>query len=483
MPGKKQSPSAEIHTNKVFQTLLFFDSSEQKRLVKFLQSPYFNQSKALTRLCEIFISQIESGHKGFDRQNIWQKMFPNVKYDDVNFRKYCSDLLKLIEEFMANESFNKDEEKKKIEAIGYSVRRKIEPIYNGLLRQARNLISTASYFPVSSYYNLYAIERHHHAMMDFDVRLDLKSNIEEISQNLDFFYWIEKLKLFSASLSHKKTGNFSYQINFVDEIIEYLNHFPLENAPELAIHYYAYMALKEEDNLDYYYKLRELLDKYAKFMPQEKAIEFFDSALHYCIGKANKGHNAFLQEYFELFNIAIEKEVFLIKGELSTWRFNNAVGVALRIGKLDWAEIFIQQYESILPIDSRQNTYTFNLARVYRYQQKFDKVLSLLRNVEYEDIGYNLISKTMLVITYFELDEMDALDSFIESFRVFLNRHKNIPAQRRKSYLNLIKFVRRLTRLLPGDTSAVEKLRQELIREKATTVNHEWLLEKLAELE
>jgi hypothetical protein len=109
-------------------------------------------------------------------------------------------------------------------------------------------------------------------------------------------------------------------------------------------------------------------------------------------------------------------------------------------------------------------------------------VLALLRNIEYEDIGYNLISKAMLTITYYELEEYDTLDSLLESFRVFLNRHKNIPTQTRKIYLNLIKYTRRLMRLAPIDKPAIALLREEIISEKANTVNHEWLLEKLTEL-
>ena len=218
-------------------------------------------------------------------------------------------------------------------------------------------------------------------------------------------------------------------------------------------------------------------------MPQKEAVELYDSALHYCTGKLNKGIRLFLQEYFDLFENAIEKDIFLEKGELAPWRFNNIIGVALRLGKLDWAENFINKYKSYLPPDNQENTYTFNLARVYFYQNKFEKVLALQRNLEYEDIGYNLISKSMLVLTYYELDEQDALDSFTESFRVFLNRHKNLPQQRRRSYLNLLKYVRRLTRLTPGDKEGVGRLRDEITREKATTVNHEWLLEKLDELQ
>jgi tetratricopeptide (TPR) repeat protein len=215
-------------------------------------------------------------------------------------------------------------------------------------------------------------------------------------------------------------------------------------------------------------------------MPQQEAIELFDSALHYCTGQLNQGNRVFLQEYFDVFEDAINKEVFIIQGELAPWRLNNVVGVALRLGKLEWAEAFIEAHKQYLPTETRINTYTFNLARVYRYQKKYDKVLATLRNIEYEDIGYNLISKAMLTITYYELAEFDTLDSLLESFRVFLNRHKNIPQQTRKIYLNLIKYTRRMTRLGPTDKAGVTALMEEITLEKANIVNHEWLLEKLS---
>ena len=142
----------------------------------------------------------------------------------------------------------------------------------------------------------------------------------------------------------------------------------------------------------------------------------------------------------------------------------------------------MEDFKDYLPADSRQNTYSFNLARIYRFQKKYDQVLDLLQNVEYEDIGVNLISKMMLLITHYERKDHEVLDSFIESFRVFLNRHKNIPQQRRLSYLNLLKYTRRIMRLAPGDKLSAEKLRLEISQEKATIVNHEWLLEKLGEM-
>ena len=268
----------------------------------------------------------------------------------------------------------------------------------------------------------------------------------------------------------------------MDDILRLLKVKPVEEFPSLAVYYYSLLTLLDETNTEHYYNLKRMLTEYAVVMPQKEAIELFDSALHYCTGKLNKGSKEFMQEYFELFELAISKNIFLVHNELAIWRFNNAIGVALGLGKLDWAERFIKDNYTLLPTENQQNAYTFNLARVYRFQGKYEQVLELLRNVEYEDIGYNLLSKMMLTITYYELDAYETLSSFLESFRVFLNRQKNLPQQRRKSYLNLIKFVRRLTRLLPSDKAAIAKLREEVVREKASTVNHEWLLEKLDSL-
>lgn len=483
MSKKNRPPSREAHTNKIFQTLRFLDATEQKRLVKYMRSPYFNQSKTLAKLCEILLAHIEKGKDGFDRKTVWQKLFPGEAYHDVNFRKYCSDLLKQVEGFMAQEIIAEDEAGQAIDALEFIVRRNIEPIYGSALRQARAEMDKIPYRSIDYYRNAYAIEKQYYAMMDFDVKVNVRANLEEISYNLDIFYWIEKLKLYSSVLSQKRTGNYAYELNFVEEILSYLQKFPIEDVPELAIYYYSFLTLQDEENVEHYYNFRRTLDKYGAVMPEKESIELYDSALHYCTGKLNKGNRLFLQEYFDLFEDAMNKKIFLQKDELAQWRYNNIVGVALRLGKLDWAEEFVEKYKNHLNVNTRENTYTFNLARVYRYQKKYEKVLSLLQSVEYEDIIYSLISKAILVITYYELDEIAALDSFLDSFRAFLNRNKKkISLQYRNLHLNLIKYTRRLTRLVPGDKAAIEKLREEITREKATTVNHEWLLEKLDEL-
>ncbi|MBK8558244.1 MAG: hypothetical protein IPL65_22050 [Lewinellaceae bacterium] len=475
-------PESNSTTNKVFQTLACLSGQERRRLLKYLTSAAFNQSDSLIRLFQYFSTELDAGHAAFSREKAWMHLQPGQVFEDVNFRKYCSDLLKLVEAFLAQENFEVKTGRYQLELLDSVVQHKIEPLYNSAIRQAKRTLETAAYKSSETYYQSYELERLYYSMQDFDVRVNVRANLEEISSNLDVFYWIEKLKLYIAVISQRKTGNFEYKIQFVDELLAFLAKYPVETVPELALYYYSFLTIFEENELSHYRNFRRVLDQYGKNLPPQTAIELYDSALHYCTGKLNKGDRFFMQEHFDIFVEAIEKGIFMVNGELAPWRFNNAVGVALGLGKLEWAERFVEQYKDMLPQSTRQNTYAFNLARVYRFQGKYKEVLQLLSDLEYEDIGYNLLSKRMVIMTYYDLDEFDALESYMESFRVFLNRNKGIPAMRRRSYLNWLKYVRRLTRLLPGDKSDQAELKAEILQNKAGIANHEWLLEKLGEL-
>jgi organic radical activating enzyme len=88
----------------------------------------------------------------------------------------------------------------------------------------------------------------------------------------------------------------------------------------------------------------------------------------------------------------------------------------------------------------------------------------------------------MLIAVYYETDEIEPLYSLFESFRVYLNRNKKITSDRKKRFLNLIKFTKKLTKIIPGDKKAIDKVKAEV----ATTqniINLKWLKEKIAELE
>jgi hypothetical protein len=206
MAAQKKLPQIEQHRNKIFLVLQCLDETEHKRLSKFLRSPYFIKTKTLISLYEVLSARIREGESGFDRQAVWQEIQPESNFDPIVFRKYCSDLLKWTEVFMAQESQLQNDNRHVSGLLDFLVRRKIKPLYDRSIREARQQMQEKPFKALDDFYTAYTIERQYYAMMDFDVSVNKRANIEEISHYLDVFYWIEKLKLFSARLSQQRTS-------------------------------------------------------------------------------------------------------------------------------------------------------------------------------------------------------------------------------------------------------------------------------------
>ena len=156
----------------------------------------------------------------------------------------------------------------------------------------------------------------------------------------------------------------------------------------------------------------------------------------------------------------------------------------MRNGEYEWTEQFITNYNSKLPDEFRENAVSYNLALVYFYQKKYDKVIQQLQSVDYEDIGYNLNAKSMLIAVYYELDVDDALLSQMDSFKTYLYRHKDIAENKKMHYANLMKYVRKLLKLNKGNKLEIENIKKEMEEDRKIGIASEkWILEKLAELE
>jgi hypothetical protein len=101
--------------------------------------------------------------------------------------------------------------------------------------------------------------------------------------------------------------------------------------------------------------------------------------------------------------------------------------------------------------------------------------------VTYNDIFYNLDSKVTLLKTYYELDETDAMLGFMDTFNTFLRRQKQVSKFHRESYLNLIKYVKKLATTPPGNKDRLNLLEKDIDLTPGLP-DKLWLKEKISEL-
>lgn len=474
-----------MRNSKLYSILEKLDKIEQNRLRKYLQSPYFNADETLVELFETLVAEINGEVNGsLDKEVIWKELDLLRPYDDVRFRKYCSDLLKLVESFLAQELYESDPLQKVAYLMEATGKRKLTKQYNSVQRRAKRLLNKESKRSAEYYYYQYLIEKNYFQMVEAETNRTERANIEEISNNLDYFYFGEKLRIYNFVLSQKHITSHKYNYKFINEIVSHIGaNEEYYQIPPVALYYQIHLTYTEPKEDAHYYKLKNLLDRYALFFPENQAKdEMYMSAQNYCIRKINQGNQKFLKELFDLYNDLIEKEIIFVEDEISPWDFRNIVVIALRLGKFDWVEYFIKNYNNKIPYAYRENAVSFNLATLYFYRKDYQKVIQLLQTVEYEDPSYNLNSKAMLLATYFEMDEIEPLYSLFESFRVYLNRKKDIPEDKKRLYKNLIKFTRKLTRIIPGDKKSIEKLKVEIDATR-NIASAGWLKEKIAELE
>ena len=103
--------------SKLYTILATFKKIQQNRLRKYVDSPYFNANEKLILLFDSLTEHINAVKKKvLTKELVWQSVEgQNISFNDARFRKHCSDLLRLIEYYLAQEIF----EKKPLQKSGY----------------------------------------------------------------------------------------------------------------------------------------------------------------------------------------------------------------------------------------------------------------------------------------------------------------------------------------------------------------------------
>lgn len=481
--AKSRKEDISVRESKVFNALRSLNAYELNRFRKFITSPYFNRNEKLIALFECFeaLLRADDDTEDMTRGEAWLCSNPGKPYKDVKFRKLCSDLLRILERFLAQEVYEQNSLHQADCLLQAINQKKLENLYNSSIRTAHRLSDQYYFRPASYFYYQYAFQREIFSLSGLEVERSKVANVEKIAENLDKFYLAEKLRYYCDVLSRKDILEHDYQILFMEEIIDHIRENNYESVVPINFYYQIYLTHEDPENYDHFDTLKAIINLHIDKIPANEAREILDSARNYCIKQVNAGKLDFLREYMDLSMIGLTKDILIINGYITPWTFRNIVFAGLRLGEYEWVEQFIEQYKNKIEEKYRDNAVTFNLANLYFYSGEYDKVIEQLQAVDYDDISYNLNSKTILIATYYELDEVEALLSLLTSFNVYLRRNKQIPSSRKQLYQNLIRYMRSLTRIPVYDKEALQKFRDK-VRDTELIANKGWLLDKIDEL-
>jgi hypothetical protein len=284
-------------------------------------------------------------------------------------------------------------------------------------------------------------------------------------------------------LTYKNVLKLDIDTAGLPELIAFIEVLNLQNTPLISIYYHSIMTLyndnnNDNDNTEHFAQLVASLNTHHQLLAPFEAREYYTVALNYCVRRINMGETAYFIKLFNLYKLLLQNEIIFDNGILPEWDYKNVITIGLRLGEFDWVERFLQEYSQKLPHHLRENALTYNLAKLYFAQADYQKVIEQLRDVQYIDVVYSLDSRATLLKTYYELRAYEALESNLESFRIYLLRNKTIATNVKKQYENLIRFTKKIMLLSKND----QKAKQQLIAKIEATEqigDKKWLLEKL----
>ncbi len=474
--------------SKVYIALEHLSVYELNSFKKYLSSPYFNMNENLIAIYEIYEPLLKGKlNDKLSKELIWEIIFPGKKYNDTKYRKLHSELLKTFEDFIAQKAFDNNKFLRANLTLQAVRTRKIEKLYKSVSASSDRAIERqynrsteylyAKYFNANEKLQFYSdsqLQRRRSKNIAGDL------NISETVKYLDQFYIAEKQKHYVKLLSWKKVLNLEQKIDYIDLLNEMIKNEEIENIPPIAIYSTISKMFLNQNDEESYFKLKNQVDEFIDNFPDDEIRYIYYAILNFCVRMVNMGNLSFQKETLEVYKEALAKNTLFQNGYLTTVSFNNIVFFALRVGEYDWAEQFVANYMDRLNDTDRNSSVSISLARIEFYRKNYGNVIELLQEVEMNSAVYNLNSKTILLLSYYELDEFDALDSFINSFRVYLNREKSISARKKGTYKNLLKYVTRLINLRDSDKSGLLSLKTE-IEETSGVGSKPWLLQKLEE--
>ena len=475
-----------MFSDKLITLLQTFSRAELGRLHKFLQSPYFNDQKEVTLLFEWVAQALrksESAAVLLTKEKVWAALYPHQKLNDAQLRRLASDLSQLVLQFLLQENRRQDPIAEALEMQKVLEKPELKKHLNGVERQLEKLLDTTPVGSTTAY--LAQFTRHWNIFYRASkvvVTADYVDKLGPADFYLECFYLTQKLKFYVALLLYRGSRSTEQEMKMITGFWEYLADERFADVPLIQIYLNVIACFNKPDEEVYFRDFMHNLERFAPELNKEDLRESYHIAQNYCALKINQGQNEFYREMFAIFQMTIDNELLLEDGRLSEGLYKNIITVGLRVKEFDWVKQFIEGYSEFLPADIRENACSFNLANLYSHLKQHSKVIEALRNVEYSDVVYALSAKLILVRTYYDTDEVMALDSLIDSFRIFLRRNKVISKNQKREYNSFLNIVKKLTSIPPGDQTAIAKLRQR-VTETSSTMPKKWLLEKMDELQ
>ncbi len=409
------------------------------------------------------------------KNRVFSFVFPTLDYDDNRLRSLLHQVLIQLEKFVGYYDTVLDKNDLEISISEALVNRKVTKGLQLRMTKLRNKIAEGPQRSATFHQQMLRVEELRFSLDGTDNRME-ENNLPGLFFHLSTSFAIQTLRYACVAASHKSLSQQEYQIPLLSEILENISLPAWKEETALQIYASAFLAVSEGDQaqLD---SLIELLPIHRELFSPKEQQDLLLMAINACIRQINIGNDGFLQKALSLYRLGLSTSILFDHAQLSRFHYKNIVSIALKSQEYEWTKMFIEVYAKDLDSQFRESYMSFNLARLHFATGEYSLAKQQLRNVEYDDIFFNLGAKMMLLKMAWESDDMEEVESSLSSFLKFVNRRADL-GYHRELYLNFLSFINRMILLKPGDSEARGRLKTEIER-TTSLAEKQWLLHQV----
>jgi hypothetical protein len=410
------------------------------------------------------------------RKDVHQLLYPQKPFDDKVIRYLLTDINKIVFEYFSFKQLTKQPQKQQSLLLQELSDRKCNRAFDKTYNQELNRAETQGHVDSDALHHRYELHSLK-AKEELDSGKRSSDVFEESSLFLDLYFIAKKLQISAEKINLNFILKKEWNDPFLKTILEQIDNGLFSDSPYIKLYRSIIQSLTEPENEAVFNTLKTETPKLIKQLSEPELSDLYQYLLNYCIRRINAGRLTFQNELLTVYQGALEHGALLTNGSISQWDFKNVVTIALRTGNTDYAREFIHNYKQALPVSQRTNALAYNLANLHFSEKNFRSAISQLQKVDLDDVFYRLDARSILLKSYYELDDSDALYYHATAFRSMLNRNRKISDQQRKLYLNLIKHTMTLSQA-SGDSSTLKTI-QERITKNPNVADLSWLESKI----
>jgi hypothetical protein len=449
---------------------------EKESLRQFLSCKAINASPNIVS-CHDFISNAAvDNENGLDKKALFAFLFGEKEtYSDGKLRVLITRLIRLVENYLIYQHIDQSPISRLNILDNYY--KKNHLIKNRtMLFSSQETIEGASYDEIL-YYNYTFAERKLDSIYNHDPNNHelIYACFEESKAALEKLQQFQVVKSLCDVLSfgnrYKSDLHYERQEAYVRSLMRKRDQLDRIINSYISI----YLLLKNIDEAEFHFLYQHIreseLNRY-----ESNYIGCLTHLQNFCIRLVNNGKTEYLVQLFEINNLKLQ---FVKKeGDLSSASFRNIVYCAIQLKKIDWAEQFVESYHTKVAEIEQENSYNFNIARIFFEKKDYKSAMRTLLKVTYEDAFYAITARILLLKSYFELEDETPLMSCCYSLNFFLMRNNTFTKQRIDNYKKFLYYTKKIFKnRLKGNKKFMKSLKLKM--EQVSMVEKDWLIEKV----